>query len=140
MLAWQPQQLVFFDRVCISQSDPELQREALISLGGILKTLIRCRCCGTRPGRGGSGVHSNLPPSFTVGPQLRRRTSGSGRPSWGSPFVQLGLRVSWGVRFRGRLLHDPLQLFKVLPPVVNQPGLLWCGLLVHCALGPRVLP
>ena len=96
MLAWQPQQLVFFDRVCISQSDPELQREALISLGGILKTLIRCRCCGTRPGRGGSGVHSNLPPSFTVGPQLRRRTSGSGRPSWGSPFVQLGLRVSWG--------------------------------------------
>ena len=37
MLAWQPQQLVFFDRVCISQSDPELQREALISLGGILK-------------------------------------------------------------------------------------------------------
>ncbi|CAE7773743.1 unnamed protein product [Symbiodinium sp. CCMP2592] len=37
MLVWQPQQLVFLDRVCISQTDPELQTEGLLSLGGILK-------------------------------------------------------------------------------------------------------
>ncbi|CAE7413391.1 Rai14 [Symbiodinium sp. CCMP2592] len=38
MLFWQPRQLVFLDRVCISQSDPGLQAEGLLSLGAILKS------------------------------------------------------------------------------------------------------
>ncbi|OLP79110.1 hypothetical protein AK812_SmicGene40641 [Symbiodinium microadriaticum] len=33
LLFWQPQQLVFVDRVCISQTDPGLQAEGLLSLG-----------------------------------------------------------------------------------------------------------
>ncbi|CAE7234440.1 unnamed protein product [Symbiodinium microadriaticum] len=38
LLFWQPQQLVFVDRVCISQTDPGLQAEGLLSLGAILKS------------------------------------------------------------------------------------------------------
>ncbi|CAE6951851.1 unnamed protein product [Symbiodinium sp. CCMP2456] len=36
MLFW-PQQLVFVDRVCISQTDPELQAEGIFSLGAMVK-------------------------------------------------------------------------------------------------------
>eukprot|EP00439_Symbiodinium_sp_Y106_P014590 s3379_g2.t1 len=38
MLVWQPQQLVFLDRVCIAQCDTVLQTEGLLSLGAILKS------------------------------------------------------------------------------------------------------
>ncbi|CAE7413407.1 Rai14 [Symbiodinium sp. CCMP2592] len=38
LLFWQPKQLIFLDRVCISQSDPGLQAEGLLSLGAILKS------------------------------------------------------------------------------------------------------
>eukprot|EP00439_Symbiodinium_sp_Y106_P080720 s458_g19.t1 len=38
LLFWQPKQLVFLDRVCISQSDPGVQAEGLLSLGAILKS------------------------------------------------------------------------------------------------------
>ena len=34
---WRPQQLVFFDRLCISESDPVLKTEAILSLAGMLK-------------------------------------------------------------------------------------------------------
>lgn len=37
MLFWRPQQLVFVDRVCISQTDPTLQAEGTFSLGAIVK-------------------------------------------------------------------------------------------------------
>ena len=37
MLLWRPQQLVFVDRVCISQVNPELQAQGTLSLGAILK-------------------------------------------------------------------------------------------------------
>ncbi|CAE7411217.1 UGT80B1 [Symbiodinium natans] len=37
MVFWRSRQLVFVDRICISQSDEELKGEALISLGAFLK-------------------------------------------------------------------------------------------------------
>ncbi|CAE7600090.1 Rai14 [Symbiodinium sp. CCMP2592] len=37
MLLWRPRELVFVDRVCISQVDPKLQAEGTFSLGAILK-------------------------------------------------------------------------------------------------------
>ncbi|CAE7443953.1 unnamed protein product, partial [Symbiodinium microadriaticum] len=37
MLFWRPRQLVFVDRVCISQVNPELQAMGTLSLGAILK-------------------------------------------------------------------------------------------------------
>ena len=37
MMFWRPQQLVFVDRVCISQADPQLQAEGTFSLGAIVK-------------------------------------------------------------------------------------------------------
>ncbi|CAE7258352.1 unnamed protein product, partial [Symbiodinium sp. KB8] len=37
MLLWRPRQLVFVDRVCISQVNPELQAQGTLSLGAILK-------------------------------------------------------------------------------------------------------
>ncbi|CAE7533111.1 unnamed protein product, partial [Symbiodinium sp. CCMP2456] len=38
LLFWQPRELVFVDRVCISQTDPGLQAEGLLSLGAMLKS------------------------------------------------------------------------------------------------------
>ena len=48
LLFWQPQQLVFVDRVCISQTDPGLQAEGLLSLGAILKSSDSVLAIGLR--------------------------------------------------------------------------------------------
>ena len=37
MVLWRPRQRIFLDRACISQEDPSLQLQGLLSLGAILK-------------------------------------------------------------------------------------------------------
>ena len=37
LVQWRPQQRVFFDRVCISEDDPDLKAKAIRSLAGMLK-------------------------------------------------------------------------------------------------------
>ena len=121
MLVWQPQQLVFLDRVCISQTDPELQTEGLLSLGGILKSSDQMLVLWD------SSWAQRLWCIFELAAFLNSRPPG-GRTN---------------ISIRPTMLHTsqprlPRQLFLLL--AVNLHGRWVFEFLVHCAPGSRVLP